>query len=169
MGKVYYSFDDRMKQCINRLDNGCWIWKVGKRKDGYRDITVNGTKKLAHRVVYEHMVGPVPVDLDLDHLCRVRSCCNPTHLEPVTRQVNKQRGVEAANITACPWGHEYTKENTINQSRIRNGKVFFQRKCRWCQHLRNYNRTAFNPLPMTTGAKIVKATSANNSAPNGQG
>jgi hypothetical protein len=46
----------------------------------------------AHRLSYEHWVGPVSEGLELDHLCRVRSCVNPKHLEPVTRRINQVRG-----------------------------------------------------------------------------
>jgi hypothetical protein len=30
---------------------------------------------------------------DLDHLCRVRHCIYPGHMEPVTRSINVQRGL----------------------------------------------------------------------------
>jgi len=42
--------------------------------------------------MYEYFKGPVPDGLELDHLCRVRSCCNPDHLEPVTHKENIRRG-----------------------------------------------------------------------------
>jgi len=72
----------------------------------------------AHRLAFEVLVEPVAVDLDLDHLCRVRCCVNPAHLEQVTRKVNTQRGVAGATTRArmlgkthCPAGHEYSGEN----------------------------------------------------------
>jgi len=45
----------------------------------------------AHRFAYEELVGPIPEGLDLDHLCRNKTCVNPAHLEPVTRAENVRR------------------------------------------------------------------------------
>lgn len=70
----------------------CWIWQraINKRW-GYGHE--NGRR--AHVVGWERVNGPVPEGMDLDHLCRVRSCVNPDHLEPVSRAVNIQRGDKA--------------------------------------------------------------------------
>jgi hypothetical protein len=94
----------------------CWIWR-GKQKDtGYATMTVptdgpRGRPVRAHRAFYERHVGPVPEGHDLDHLCRVRNCVNPAHLEPVTRRENLRRGTGFiavhARKTHCPRGHEY--------------------------------------------------------------
>lgn len=83
----------------------CWPWTgyVGRNGYGYA-----AKGKLAHRLAYEAIVGPVPVGLDLDHLCRVRACVNPAHLEPVTRAENLWRGA-LARLTACPRGHPYDR------------------------------------------------------------
>lgn len=74
----------------------CWMWQRGKFKNGYGATRTPGDrrKKYAHRVFYERAKGPIPEGLDLDHLCRNRACCNPDHLEPVTRQVNARRGMK---------------------------------------------------------------------------
>jgi hypothetical protein len=56
------------------------------------------------------LVGPIPDGLVIDHLCRVRHCVNPAHMEPVTDRENVFRGFAA--ITHCPKGHEYTADNT---------------------------------------------------------
>jgi hypothetical protein len=66
----------------------CWIWQRGIDAAGYGRVA--GTR--AHRVFYERHVGPIPEGLTIDHLCRVRSCCNPAHLEPVTAVENVSRG-----------------------------------------------------------------------------
>jgi hypothetical protein len=74
-------------------ENGCWIWQrsfIGKT--GYGQISRNDTPMGAHKFFYEEKHGPVPKGMTLDHLCRVRACCNPDHLEPVTRGENVRRG-----------------------------------------------------------------------------
>ena len=78
--------------------NGCWLFTASKTAAGYGKIG-RGGKKLgwlyAHRVSYEIMVGPIPVGLTLDHLCRVPDCVNPDHLDPVPIGVNVARGTAA--------------------------------------------------------------------------
>lgn len=71
----------------------CWIWQLAVAKSGYA-LSRGG----AHRRLYEQFVGPVPEGLQLDHLCRVRECVNPEHLEPVTPAENQRRGA-ASKLT----------------------------------------------------------------------
>ncbi len=66
---------------------GCWRWTRGTNADGYASFG----PVPAHRAVYELLVGPIPPGHELDHLCRVRNCVNPHHLEPVTRSENRRR------------------------------------------------------------------------------
>ena len=72
---------DRIARNHTVLPNGCWRWDLSKKADGYGQVWVNGTVKLAHRISYEIHVGPIPDGLVLDHLCRNRACINPQHLE----------------------------------------------------------------------------------------
>jgi hypothetical protein len=97
---------------------GCWVWTGAMLECGYGFIAVAGKRKLAHRLAYELAIGPIPDGLEIDHLCRVRSCINPSHLEPVSHQVNVKRGnagkiTGARNraITHCPRGHAYSGDN----------------------------------------------------------
>lgn len=69
-----------------------WIWTGGCIGTGYGTISVAGVDTPVHRLVYELEVGPIPDGLVLDHLCRVRRCCKPEHLEPVTFRENILRG-----------------------------------------------------------------------------
>lgn len=72
----------------------CWIWKGHLDKNGYGRISYRKcSSKLAHIAMYEQSIGLVPEGRELDHLCRVRSCINPNHLEPVSNAVNVQRGI----------------------------------------------------------------------------
>ncbi len=70
----------------------CWMWDGWNSGDGYGKVWFDGRAQMAHRVVYELLVGPIPDGLKLDHVCRNRGCCNPAHVEPVTTMVNTLRG-----------------------------------------------------------------------------
>lgn len=84
----------------------CWPWTGACTPNGYGQINAGGRhgKKLqAHRVVYELVVGPIPQGHEIDHLCERKDCCNPSHLEPVTRQDNMLRF--HGQRTTCRRGH----------------------------------------------------------------
>ena len=70
----------------------CWEW-TGSLRRGYGRFKTGRTSVTAHRFSYEHMVGPIPEGLELDHLCRNTACVRPDHLEPVTRLVNVRRSL----------------------------------------------------------------------------
>lgn len=125
----------------------CWVW-TGCRNNGrgYGQFRVggrlDGKTKLVHRLVYDLLVGPIPEGLQLDHLCRNRACCNPAHLEPVTQEENRRRGLRGGLNTHCLNGHEYTPENTYHyKGKPGRGR---ERVCRTCTRERNksYNRKA---------------------------
>lgn len=96
--------------------SGCWPWTGWTDPNGYAKFTTGKKAHLAHRWSYEQHVGPIPDGLVLDHLCRVRHCVNPEHLEPVLQKVNALRGygVPALNArkTHCKRGHEFDAANT---------------------------------------------------------
>lgn len=115
-----------------QITDGCWEWTGRIAHNGYGRIWVERSTKPAHRVAYEHLIGPVPDGLELDHLCRNKRCVNPDHLEPVTHAENCRRadialGIRSA-ITHCSFGHEFTNRNTAY--RARKGAV--HRVCRKC-------------------------------------
>lgn len=76
-------------------DTPCWIWNQSKNRAGYGYAHCHGSNRTmsAHRFIYEEFVGAIPEGLVLDHLCRVPSCVNPEHLEPVTQKENVRRGL----------------------------------------------------------------------------
>lgn len=123
------------KVCIG--ETGCGFWTAGTNEKGYGQFRVNGRTVKAHRWAYEYFIGPIPDGLQLDHLCRNRSCVNPAHLEPVTSRENILRGdtLAASQIkrTHCPQGHPYVGENLYTESDGR-------RRCRTCKayRLRRY-------------------------------
>ena len=113
------SLIDRIETRINKTD-GCWVWPGAKTTNGYGIITQyqsgGGYKGFTvHRVMYEHYVGPVPAGFDLDHLCRTRACCRPSHLEPVTRQENVRRGAKY-RPDSCVKGHDYPENMRIRKN-----------------------------------------------------
>lgn len=119
-------FDSRIeaRPTANGLGD-CWIW-TGRRDDGYGRVWMNGRTVRAHVAAYTALVGPVSAGLTLDHLCHTldtacvggtdylhRACCNPAHLEPITRAENTRRGRgnRQAEKTHCPSGHAYAGSN----------------------------------------------------------
>lgn len=109
---------DRIQSRIMPVEDGCWLWVHTLMRDGYGLVWMNGKTTVAHRAIYEALVGPISDGLDLDHLCRVRSCVNPEHLEPVTHAENcrrgeggKETGRQMASKTHCPQGHPYSGAN----------------------------------------------------------
>lgn len=121
----------------------CWIWVGRIQPNGYGQFSVKHKHVYAHRWAYTHLIGEIPDGLELDHLCRVRACCNPWHLDPVTRQVNTLRGLagdvarEAAKAkVACPNGHPYEGDSFyINAQNIRVCRV-----CRRAKERSYYQR-----------------------------
>lgn len=72
----------------------CYVWRHGL-KEGYAVVNRNGRPATVVRIRYEEQVGPFPEGMVPDHLCRVRACVRLDHIEPVTTQVNAQRGAMA--------------------------------------------------------------------------
>src|SRR5690606_4432432 len=69
---------------VDRRDpEECWPWTAYCHPDGYgRFRLTQGKVYNAHRLALAIASGePVPPSMDVDHLCRSRSCCNPAHLE----------------------------------------------------------------------------------------
>ena len=117
-------------------NSGCWLWLASLDTHGYGHIGIAGRIRQAHRISFLHFMGPIPQGRELDHLCRVRSCVNPRHLEPVTKSTNQKRGIAGATLQAsrlakthCRNGHEYSGMNLI----LKNG----YRQCRECHNINN--------------------------------
>lgn len=113
--------------------NGCWLWTSGIADNGYGKFRVGDCTMGAHKWSYEDRHGEVPEGMHLDHLCRVRHCVNPDHLEVVTPKVNTYRGISFSAVNAakthCIHGHEFTPENT--HVYVYKGKP--HRSCRRCR------------------------------------
>ncbi|CAE6713637.1 hypothetical protein R75461_01178 [Paraburkholderia nemoris] len=126
------SLDELIESRVERIPEcGCWIW-IGAlfENSGYARVKRDGKDQVAHRAIYEEIAGPVEPELELDHLCRVRCCVNPSHVEPVTGRVNVLRGEtivrENWRKTHCHKGHPLFGENLFVR---RDGR----RRCRTCE------------------------------------
>ena len=109
----------RLLENINKTDT-CWFWTGFKNKAGYGLIYINRKLTRAHRLSYEIYKGEIPKNLVLDHLCRVRHCVNPKHLEAVTSRENTLRGL--------PYRNTPKKENGLPLGVRREGKRFGAQK-----------------------------------------
>lgn len=107
------TIDDRFWEKVD-ADGDCWVWTAATNTSGYGQFSVGGKHQGAHRVAWELLVGPIPEGLQIDHLCRVKHCVNPDHLEPVSHAENFRRGIRGAQDRAkthCPQGHPYAGDN----------------------------------------------------------
>ena len=115
--KVKMSMEDRFWSKVDKNFLGCWYWVASVNDRGYGTFQVFKRPKKAHRVSYEMFKGKIPDGLELDHLCRVRNCVNPDHLEAVTHKENVLRGSsfvsEQAHRTHCKRGHELSGDNLL--------------------------------------------------------
>lgn len=124
------SAEERFWAKVNKTAT-CWLWTASLNRNGYGRFSVTRRKSVgAHRFAYESTNGPISEDLVLDHLCRVRHCVRPDHLEPVTTTENIRRSKPSIVLNICKRGHEFTPENT------RVTKVGY-RQCRTCSRMRN--------------------------------
>jgi len=139
--------------------NGCWRWASFLTAGGYGRIGTTRTgrgknkskTKAVHRIFYEHHKGLIPNGLEIDHLCSVRDCVNPLHLEAVTHSVNIARGWARKHKislprTHCRHSHEWIEENIIN----RNGVTF----CRLCNNIRTLAYKRRNKKKVAKYAKL---------------
>lgn len=114
---------------------GCWIWTGLRYPTGYGRTSIGSCRSFyTHRLMYMVYVGVPAAGLHIDHLCRVRECCNPQHLEAVTPRENYRRAPAQistinASKTACIRGHELSGDNVRVDAQGR-------RTCRACKRLK---------------------------------
>jgi hypothetical protein len=135
--------DERFWRYVFFHPSGCWLW-TGSLNNGYGYFNLGNNKMTqAHRGSWFLAHGVMP-KLQLDHLCRVRRCVNPRHLEEVTARENLLRSpLTWAHIlstkTHCIRGHELSGPNLVINC---NG----ERQCRACNRIRDQRYKAKKQL-----------------------
>jgi len=123
------------KDVLVGAPDACWPWLRSRGSHGYGQTWDRVTVRLAHRVAWVLTHGQqIPDGLTIDHLCRNRSCCNPSHLRLLSNLANARDNGQTTK-THCPQGHPYDDENTVINSRG-------HRLCRACRDHRNRARRA---------------------------
>lgn len=122
---------ERVIEHVDLDENGCWIYRGATTTAGYGHVNLgNGRYGAAHAVTFKHFVGPIAEGYELDHLCRVRNCVNPWHLEAVTHRENVLRGNAPTAILhlsgRCARGHS-ASESVRRKS---TGAVVYCKACR---------------------------------------
>lgn len=106
----------------------CWLWTASLQSQGYGMASLLGEPTLAHRAAWKLSGRSFTPGLVLDHLCRVRSCVRPDHLEEVTEAENIRRGVGRSALHA-------TKTHCIRGHSDWRIKLNGWRECRTCRRL----------------------------------
>lgn len=122
-----------------RKTSTCWLWTACLNK-GYGRFWPMGYGVYAHRFSLGLVGRQVPQGFEVDHLCGVKNCVRPTHLEIVLKAENIRRadcGRKHREKTHCPKGHPYSGVNLVR-------RPSGQRQCRACGRVRalaNYWKT----------------------------
>lgn len=131
-----FQLEDPMHRFMDKIDLGdnlCWLFPYTD-KYGYATLYFGRSPEKGHRFMYTVFKGDIPNGYEIDHLCGVKRCINPDHLEAVSHTENMRRLY--ANMKSCRRGHEYTPENF--RTTINNG--YITRFCRVCDRLRKAKR-----------------------------
>ena len=128
--KVPFTPEQRLVAFWAKVDrrgpNECWPWLASASIGGrYGAAWWEGRMRPAHRVAYELLVGPIPIGLELDHLCSRTVCVNPAHLEPVTHRENTRRGQG--------WAGENARKATCDRHGSPLIDIGYARGCRACR------------------------------------
>lgn len=152
--RVCWKYREGWEERDMGYETPCWIWLRHKDRWGYGKLRKESPDGhwLAHRRYYEWHVGPIPEGMTIDHLCRVKACVNPAHMEPVPSAENTRRASRLR--THCKHGHPYDETNT----RYQGGR----RWCRICERERSRTR---RPAATRTSSPAPGAMTVNHRRP----
>lgn len=117
-----FTFVEPMHRFMDSVDvgsSGCWLWNKSTDVNGYSQFSIRGQMMKGHRFIYEIYIGNIEDGLEIDHLCRVRHCVNPEHLEAVTHAENLRRMPRHRTEqwqSSCKNGHPLTEGNYFIRS-----------------------------------------------------
>lgn len=142
------SMPSRFWSRVSVSDDGCWLWSGALGRDGYGKFSMGpGGCIPVHRAVLLMIGISIPRDLVVDHICRVRNCVNPAHLQIVDRRENALSGVGPSAINAartkCKRGHDLSGDN-VRPRRGRNGRTW--RACKACESMSAEEWLLSNPV-----------------------
>lgn len=103
------SLPRHIRRSIAEGEGGCWLWTRSLSRDGYGWTSLNDKTYQAHRLVFRLLRGEPDAGQVLDHLCRVRRCVNPDHLESVSPRQNLER----SELTTTGMGDKCTKGHPL--------------------------------------------------------
>ncbi len=135
--------DQRFWPKVKKGD-GCWLWTGSTDSHGYGKLLGTDHRLISsHRFSWQLVYGPIAQGMVLDHLCRVRNCVRPSHLEPVTQRQNVLRSIGPASDNAvkthCVRGHLFDEANTYT-------KTPGHRQCCRCRKEYRFRRKLGNAL-----------------------
>lgn len=122
---------------VNKTDN-CWLW-TGKIDDGYGRFSYNKKLYLVHRLIVAIMKEPVFPDMVIDHICKVRNCCNPDHLRQVTKSENSSNRKSNLEPDLCINGHPLFDDGSqthISSRRTRHNGEELSITCKLCNSVK---------------------------------
>ena len=130
----------------------CWLWQYMTSADGYGRLTIRKKNLMAHRISYTISKGIIPEGMQINHICCVRDCCNPNHLEVVTCKENLQYASKLGRMATG----ERNGTHTRPKSRIRGDKHWTRSNP---ESIQNYLKGENNPDSRLTSAQVIEIRS----------